>query len=103
MKKHNIIKLKMKDTKQILKEFKDAIDVKKSYNLEEMCSILTKVYEEKDTKVKEKRAPSSYNKFMSERMKELKISKPEMNSKELMKECSVMWSGLSQEEKDKYK
>lgn len=58
---------------------------------------------DKDGNVKEKRAPTAYNKFMSERIKALKQENMETNAKDLMKMASLEWKELSQDEKDEYK
>lgn len=50
-----------------------------------------------------KRAPTSYNNFMSERIKALKQENPDTNAKELMTMASHEWKDLSQDQKDAYK
>lgn len=58
---------------------------------------------DKDGNVKEKRAPTAYNKFISQRIKALKIDNNEINAKDLMKMASQEWKELSQDQKDEYK
>jgi len=38
-----------------------------------------------------KRAPSAYNKFMGEKMKELGAKEPNLNKSELMKKVALLW------------
>lgn len=102
----------------ILAEFQAKVDTTKAYELKELKQILEDIYKEKKTgkSVKKdaevaatkkekpaKRAPSSYNKFMSERIKALKQENMETNARDLMKMASLEWKVLSQEQKDAYK
>ena len=98
----------------IITEFQNKIDNEKTYDLKEMTQILTEVYNEskktgKKTKSvnvsekKEKKAPTAYNNFMSERMKALKKETPDVSSKELMEMASVEWKDLTDEKKQSYK
>jgi hypothetical protein len=95
----------------IITEFQNKIDNEKTYDLKDMTQILTEVYKEskktgkktKSVNITEKKAPTAYNNFMSERMKALKKETPDVSSKELMKMASVEWKDLTDEKKQSYK
>ena len=50
----------------------------------------------------EKKPPSVYNKFMQKKMGELKTARPDLDSKERMKEMAVQWKAMTAEEKEAY-
>ena len=58
--------------------------------------------QDKDKKETEKKPPTLYNKFMKKKMGELKIDKPEIDSKDRMKEMALSWKSMSVAEKDAY-
>lgn len=58
---------------------------------------------DKDGNEKAKRAPSAYNLYVKENVKELKGKNPEKKAKDLMSEVATMWKALSDEEKKIYK
>lgn len=98
-------------TADIIKNFKDLVDKElendktKTHTLKELTDILTNSFKEasKKKEPKVKKAPSSYNAFMSVRMKAFKSENPDKTSKEIMSLVGAEWKLLSQEEKDKYK
>lgn len=113
-------------TANIMNEFHKKIDITRDYDLKEMTQVLSDVYKSikptkkgKTTQKKccpsdddsdkheeepvQKRVPTAYNKFMSERMKAIKQENPDTNAKEIMKMASVEWKGLSDEQKASYK
>lgn len=102
----------------VLMEFNKKIDNNKDYTLKELIKFLTDAHKKagtagaagaSDTEQKnsdnevKKKAPSAYNKFMSECMKSMKQDTPTMNAKDIMKLASGKWKALSDEEKAKYK
>lgn len=62
-----------------------------------------KIKLDRNGNVKTKRTPTAYNKFMSEKIKELKQASPETDAKQLMKDASAVWKVLSEEDKEQYK
>lgn len=62
----------------------------------------SKVKLDKEGNVKEKRAPTAYNKYMKTRMLALKQENTGTPSKELMKIAAAEWSKMSTEEKAQY-
>ena len=62
-----------------------------------------KVRLDKDGNEKEKRAPSAYNNYMGQRIKELKTEQPETSAKDLLKIAASEWKQLDKAEQEKYK
>lgn len=58
---------------------------------------------DKDGNIKQKKAPSPYNNFVSEKIKELKHADSNKTARELMLEAAKLWKELPDEEKEKYK
>ena len=106
-------------TTEILKQFVEKIDKEKTYELDELITLLTEIYDDmtdddkpkkkgrpvvnKETVEKKKRAPSAYNKFVQERIKLLKEENKDKAAKELMGMAAGEWKKLSDEDKEKYK
>lgn len=98
-------------TADIIKNFKDLVDKElendktKTHTLKELTDILTNSFKEasKKKEPKVKKAPSSYNAFMSIRMKALKAEDKEKTSKEIMSLVAAEWAKLTPEQKNEYK
>jgi len=52
---------------------------------------------------KPKREPSAYNKFVKERIEQLKVDKSDTPAKDLMKMAAAEWKNLSKQEQEAYK
>ncbi len=52
---------------------------------------------------KPKREPSAYNKFVKERIEQLKVDKTDIPAKDLMKMAAAEWKNLSKQEQEVYK
>ena len=52
---------------------------------------------------KPKREPSAYNKFVKERIEQLKIEKTDTPAKDLMKMAAAEWKNLTKQEQEAYK
>ena len=52
---------------------------------------------------KPKREPSAYNKFVKERIEQLKVDKSDTPAKDLMKMAAAEWKNLSKQEQETYK
>ena len=52
---------------------------------------------------KPKREPSAYNKFVKERIEQLKVDKTDMPAKDLMKMAAAEWKTLSKQDQEAYK
>jgi len=57
----------------------------------------------KNGEVKEKKAPSAYNNFVKEKIKELKPLNQDKTARDLMLIAAGMWKQLDKQEQDKYK
>ena len=62
-----------------------------------------KVRLDKDGNEKTKRAPSAYNNYMSQRVKQLKTEQSEANANDLFKIAAAEWRQLDKAEQEKYK
>lgn len=58
---------------------------------------------DKDGNEKPKRAPSAYNLYVKEKVKEIRENDPTKKAKDLMSEAASMWKALSDEEKQTFK
>ena len=52
---------------------------------------------------KPKREPSAYNKFVKERIEQLKVDKSDTPAKDLMKMAAAEWKNLSKQDQEAYK
>jgi hypothetical protein len=52
---------------------------------------------------KPKREPSAYNKYVKERMEQIKTQQPDVVAKDRMKMAAADWKNLTKEEQDAYK
>ena len=52
---------------------------------------------------KPKREPSAYNKYVKERMEEIKTENPEILAKDRMKMAAADWKNLTKEKQESYK
>ncbi len=58
---------------------------------------------DKNGNEKAKREPSAYNKFVKQRISELKADKPDTAAKDLMLMAATEWKSLTKAEQEKYK
>jgi hypothetical protein len=49
------------------------------------------------------REPTAYNKYVKQRIEALKLEKPDIIAKELMKLAAADWKNLTKEEQEAYK
>lgn len=99
-------KTKTVDTNKVLEYFKESIDYKKSYTLDEYKKLITTAYKEAAKKTSKKsnksgkgtgtevvkREPTKYNIFVKEEILKLKTENPEKQYKDLMKMAADRWN-----------
>lgn len=98
--------VKTVDTNKVLEYFKESIDYKKSYTLDEYKKLITTAYKEAAKKTSKKsnksgkgtgtevvkREPTKYNIFVKEEILKLKTENPEKQYKDLMKMAADRWN-----------
>jgi hypothetical protein len=82
------------DVIQAIEQFRDAISFQRS----DQSSGNAVEFGDQKKRKKAKRPPNSYNLFMSDKMKELKNTQPELNNKELMRLALESYKSARQEE-----
>jgi hypothetical protein len=111
-------------TTEIINDFVNKIDTEKEYTLKELKDALDEVYkthaatnkaekkQKKATKAapkedlvepKAKRAPSAYNKFVKQRIQQLKQEQDGIPPKDLMKMAASEWKNLTKQQQEEYK
>ncbi len=114
-------------TTEIINDFVNKIDTEKEYTLKELKDALDEVYkthaaankaekkQKKATKAtkaapkedlvepKAKRAPSAYNKFVKQRIQQLKQEQDGIAPKDLMKMAASEWKNLTKQQQEEYK
>jgi hypothetical protein len=114
-------------TTEIINDFVNKVDTEKEYTLKELKDALDEVYkthaaankaekkQKKATKAtkaapkedlvepKAKRAPSAYNKFVKQRIQQLKQEQEGIPPKDLMKMAAAEWKNLTKQEQEEYK
>jgi hypothetical protein len=123
----------MSQTSEIIAEFVNLVDNDKDYQLKELKQMLADVYKTKTAKKKTpkttdndsssddedkpkkkrgrpakvsdkpKREPSAYNKYVKERMEQIKTDQPEVLAKDRMKMAAADWKNLTKQEQEAYK
>ena len=123
----------MSQTSEIIAEFVNLVDNDKDYQLKELKQMLADVYKTKTAKKKTpkttdndsssddedkpkkkrgrpakvsdkpKREPSAYNKYVKERMEQIKTEQPDAPAKDRMKMAAADWKTLTKEEQQAYK
>lgn len=79
---------------KILDNFKENVDIEKSYTLDELKKILSSAYKNKNKTKKtstEKRKPSEYNIFIKNKMLEIKQNSTDLNNKDIMSKAASLW------------
>jgi hypothetical protein len=118
---------KKMSTTEIINDFVNKVDTEKEYTLKELKDALDEVYkthaaankaekkQKKPTKTtkaapkedlvepKAKRAPSAYNKFVKQRIQQLKQEQEGIPPKDLMKMAAAEWKNLTKQEQEEYK
>jgi len=88
------------NTKNILNEFTNNININKQYSHEELTDILYQVYNQiyntndkskKNKNNMKKREPTAYNLFVKNNMNKVKNENPNLSHKDLMKKISELW------------
>ena len=94
------------DTNKVLEYFKEYIDCKNSYTLDEYKKLITAAYKEAANKTSKrssksgkgtgtevvKREPTKYNIFVKEEILKLKTENPDKQYKDLMKMAADRWN-----------
>ena len=90
------------DTNKVLQYFKESIDSKNSYTLDEYKKLITAAFKEAAKKTSKrssksgeevvKREPTKYNIFVKEEILKLKAENPDKQYKDLMKMAADKWN-----------
>lgn len=94
------------NTSKIIQEFSTQVDTNNEYTLNELRDILTNIYKTfNNKKVKkngEKRAPTKYNIFVQNKIKEIRQEDSNISAKEAMSKAAGMWKNMTTDQKNNY-
>lgn len=98
------------NTAKIVEEFVKQVDTSINYSSKELKDIIGQIHKtfsttsKKNTSsaTKEKRAPTKYNIFVKNKIKEIREEDSSLTAKEAMGKAATMWGQMSKEEKENY-
>ena len=85
--KEIIIKIIMSNTKDIINDFINTIDINKNYKINKLLKILNKAY----NKNKSKKLQTKYNIFVKKHYTLLHKAYPFLSRGLIMRQCGIMW------------
>lgn len=97
------------NTAKIVEEFVKQVDTSINYSSKELKDIIGQIHKtfnatskKNSSTNKEKRAPTKYNMFVKNKIKEIREEDTTLTAKEAMGKAATMWGQMSKEEKENY-